>query len=241
MAPCIRVLIVDDQTLMREGLRKLLEFEPDLEVVESVADGQAALAAVERLIAEGTPPTVILMDILMPQMDGITATALLKERWPGTHIVMLTTFDDTRLISSGLRAGALGYVLKDATAEELVQTIHAASRGQTLLQPAVASKVFSSLSPSSARSATATTDAFSPRPGTVSYFDGTSEVEPLTEREREILALVGQGASNRQIGERLYLQEGTVKNHISTILNKLRVRDRTQAALKARELGLGPG
>lgn len=229
------------QTHTREGLRKLLEFESDLEVVEPVADGQAALAAVERLIAEGTPPSVILMDIFMPQMDGITATTLLKERWPDAHIVLLTTFDDTKLISSGLSAGALGYVLKNATAEELVQTIHAASRGQTLLQPAVAGKVFSSLSPSSARAATAATNAFSPRPNTVAYFDGTSEVEPLTEREREILALVGQGASNRQIGERLYLQEGTVKNHISTILNKLRVRDRTQAALKARDLGLASG
>ncbi|HLZ62821.1 MAG TPA: response regulator transcription factor [Ktedonosporobacter sp.] len=232
MAQRIRVLIVDDQTLVREGLRKLLEFESDLEVLEPVANGQAALAAVERLTAEGAPPAVILMDILMPQMDGITATTMLKARWPEAHIVMLTTFGDTRLISSGLRAGALGYVLKDATAEELVQTIHAASRGQTLLQPAVASKVFSSLPPSPAGSVTAATEA---------YFDGTGDVESLTEREREILTLVVRGASNRQIGERLYLQEGTVKNHITNILSKLRVRDRTQAALKARDLGLGSG
>lgn len=241
MTERIRVLIVDDQTLVREGLRKLLEFEPDLEVVDAVGDGEAALAAVERLSSEGTSPAVILMDIKMPHIDGVTATMMLKERWPDACVVMLTTFDDIDLIRSSLHAGALGYVLKDVTAEELVLTVHAASRGQILLQSSIASKVFSSLPPSPARPDTIREDTFSLATSITEYSEGGADIEPLTEREREILALVAQGASNRQIGERLYLREGTVKNHVSSILGKLHVRDRTQAALKARDLGLGPG
>src|SRR6266852_7082298 len=131
----IRVLIVDDQTLVREGFRKLLELEPDIEIVDMVSNGEFALAAVERLRAQNTPPDVILMDIRMPNMDGIAATRAIKERWPGAHIVILTTFDDMELIHAGLRAGALGYSLKDITAEQLTMTVRAAASGQVLLQP----------------------------------------------------------------------------------------------------------
>jgi DNA-binding NarL/FixJ family response regulator len=229
----IRVLVVDDQTLVREGLRKLLELEADFEVAGTAADGEAAMAAVERLNEAGTPPDVILMDIRMPRMDGIAATRAIKARWPGAHIVILTTFDDTELIREGLRAGALGYSLKDITAEQLAMTVRTAARGQVLLQPNIASKVFSTLMPS-ARPLTASPNHAAPTP----YMDTPSYVEELTEREREILAMVAQGASNRQIAEALYVTEGTVKNHMSSILGKLGVRDRTQAALKARELGL---
>src|ERR1700736_5218036 len=119
MAQRIRVLIVDDQTLVREGFRKLLELEPDFDVVGTAGDGEAAIAAVEHLHQAGTAPDVILMDIRMPRMDGIAATSVVKERWPDSHIVILTTFDDTELIHAGLRAGALGYSLKDITAEQL--------------------------------------------------------------------------------------------------------------------------
>src|SRR5579859_743556 len=119
MTARIRVLIVDDQELVREGFRKLLEFEPDLEVVGTAGDGEAALATVERLYAQHTPPDVILMDIRMPHMDGIAATRAIKQGWPASHIVILTTFDDTELIYAGLHTGALGYSLKDITAEEL--------------------------------------------------------------------------------------------------------------------------
>src|SRR5579884_1840616 len=115
----IRILIVDDQTLVREGLRKLLELEPDFEVMGTAGDGEVAIAAVERLYEAGTPPDVILMDIRMPRMGGIAATQVLKGRWPDVHVVMLTTFSDTELIHAGLRAGALGYSLKDITAEQL--------------------------------------------------------------------------------------------------------------------------
>ena len=232
MAQRIRVLIVDDQTLVREGFRKLLELEPDFEVVGTASDGEAALALVERLREQATPPDVILMDIRMPRMDGIAATRAIKERWPDAHIVILTTFDDTELIHAGLRAGALGYSLKDITSEELAMTVRTAARGQVLLQPDIASKAFSVLAPTPAPNySTASTSA-------PTYIDSTTSIEHLTEREREILALVARGASNRPIAENLYLTEGTVKNHMSNILSKLGVRDRTQAAIKAKELGL---
>lgn len=234
MVQRIRVLIVDDQTLVREGFRKLLELEPDFEVVGTAGDGEAALALVERLREQSIPPDVILMDIRMPRMDGIVATRAIKERWPGAHIVILTTFDDTELIQAGLRAGASGYSLKDITSEELAMTVRTAARGQMLLQPDIASKAFSALSPARP-SAPNPSAASTPAP---MYIDSSTSVEHLTEREREILALVSRGASNRQIAENLYLTEGTVKNHMSNILSKLGVRDRTQAAIKAKELGL---
>jgi len=235
----IRVLIVDDQTLVREGFRKLLELEPDIEIVDMASNGESALAAVERLRAQNTPPDVILMDIRMPNMDGIAATRAIKERWPDAHIVILTTFDDTELIHAGLRAGALGYSLKDITAEQLAMTVRTAARGQVLLQPDIASKVFSAFTSSNPARSSASSINTAPSISTApSYIDPTASIEQLTEREREILTLVARGASNRQIAENLYLTEGTVKNHMSNILGKLGVRDRTQAALKAKELGL---
>ncbi len=235
----IRVLIVDDQTLVREGFRKLLELEPDIEIVDMANNGESALAAVERLRAQNTPPDVILMDIRMPNMDGIATTRAIKERWPDAHIVILTTFDDTELIHAGLRAGALGYSLKDITAEQLAMTVRTAARGQVLLQPDIASKVFSAFTSSNSTRSSASSINTAPSISTApSYIDSTASIEQLTEREREILTLVARGASNRQIAENLYLTEGTVKNHMSNILGKLGVRDRTQAALKAKELGL---
>lgn len=237
-----RVLIVDDQTLVREGLRKLLELETDFEIAGTAGDGEAAIATLERLHRAGTPPDVILMDIRMPRVDGIAATRAIKERWPDAHIVILTTFDDIELIHEGLRAGALGYLLKDMTAEQLTLTVQLAARGQMLLQSDIASKAFSPFAPSSASRSQASFapsshQASSTSPSTP-FIETTAYPEQLTAREREILALVTQGASNRQIAENLYLAEGTVKNHMSTILSKLGVRDRTQAALKAKEMGL---
>ncbi len=226
----IRVLIVDDQTLIREGFRKLLELEADLEVVGTESNGEAAIAAVERLYHTGTASDVILMDIRMPRMDGIEATRMIKERWNRSHIVILTTFDDIELIRAGLAAGALGYLLKDVSAEQLTSTIRAAANGEALLQPDIASKVFRNLLPSSYKKSALTSD----KAEHVSS-DSMTYLEGLTEREREILTLVAQGASNRQIGEQLFITEGTVKNHMSNILSKLGLRDRTQAALYARE------
>jgi DNA-binding NarL/FixJ family response regulator len=219
----VRVVIVDDQTLLREGFRKLLELEPDIEVVGMAGDGESALALVDQLHTKQTLPDVVLMDIRMPRMDGITAIQSLKTRWPDTHIVILTTFDDDDLIYTGLRAGALGYLLKDCSAEQLINAVRAAARGEVLLQPHIAGKVFAAL---------AQPTPPKPRPSAASAM---AYVEELTERERDILKLVAQGASNREIGEALFITEGTVKNHMSNILSKLGLRDRTQAALYARE------
>ena len=227
MTERIRVLIVDDQCLLREGFRKLIEMEPDLEVVGMAGDGEEALAMVECFQAKLTAPNVVLMDVRMPHLDGIAATRAFKERWQEIRIVILTTFDDRELIQAGLQAGAEGYLLKDITAEQLATTIRVVSQGQVLLHPEVAQKVLASL-------------FFTPieTVASTSTFVGGSEVAQLTEREREILALLARGASNREISETLYIAGGTVKNHLSNILGKLGVRDRTQAALKARELGL---
>jgi DNA-binding NarL/FixJ family response regulator len=224
----IRVLIVDDQALLREGFRKLLELEPDIEIVDTAGDGESALIAAERLHANQAPPDVILMDIQMPRMDGISAIRAFKARWPDSHILILTTFDDTNLIYNGLRAGALGYMLKDITSDQLANAVRAAARGEVLLQPNIANKVFAALSPAPASQPVAS----SSRPASPST---GGQVEELTEREREILLLVARGATNREVGEALFITEGTVKNHMSNILSKLGLRDRTQAALYARE------
>jgi DNA-binding NarL/FixJ family response regulator len=230
MGERIRVMIVDDQRLLCEGFRKLIELEPNLEVVGMAGDGEEALTTVERLHAERTTPDVVLMDVRMPRLDGIAATRVFKERWPEIRIVILTTFDDRELILAGLQAGAWGYILKDITAEQLATTIRVVAQGQVLLHPDVAHKVIASF-PSTPREPTMTA------PVTLT-FGGVSVPAQLTEREREILALLACGASNREISETLYIASGTVKNHLSNILSKLGVRDRTQAALKARELGL---
>lgn len=232
----IRVLIVDDQRLLCEGFRKLIELEPDLDVVGMAGNGEEALALTERLMAANRPPNVVLMDVRMPHLDGIAATRIFKDRWPEIQVVILTTFDDRELIHAGLQAGAQGYVLKDITTEQLAAAIRAVAQGQVLLHPEVASAVIASLStPSTSASAPHEIATITP-PSLASSEVGV--FAPLTEREREILALLARGASNREISQTLYIASGTVKNHLSNIMGKLGVRDRTQAALKARELGL---
>jgi DNA-binding NarL/FixJ family response regulator len=230
MAERIRVLIVDDQRLLCEGFRQLIELEPKLEVVGMAGDGEEALALTEQLATAQTSPDVVLMDVRMPHLDGIMATRAFKARWPAIRVIILTTFDDRELIHAGLQAGAQGYVLKDITAEQLATAIRVVAQGQVLLHPDVASKVIGSFS-------SAPSEPAVPAPVTPA-FGGVSDPTQLTEREREVLALLAHGASNREISEALYIASGTVKNHLSNILDKLGVRDRTQAALKARELGL---
>lgn len=213
----IRLLIVDDQRLMRQGLRTLLELEPDLQVVGEAEDGLAALEAYASLL-----PDVVLMDIRMPRMDGVEAIQRLHQRWPQTRVIILTTFDDDAYVFDGLRAGALGYLLKDVSGAELAEAIRKVAGGGALIEPSVARKVLAEF----ARLAEPVQPSIERLP------------EPLSERELEILKLLAQGANNKQIASQLYLAEGTVKNYISAILSKLGVDDRTQAALRAKEMRL---
>jgi len=213
----IRILLVDDQPLFREGLCTLLSVHPDFEVVGEAGNGAEAIKLVRSL-----RPLVVLMDLQMPVLDGVAATRRLHEEQPDCRVIVLTTFDDDEMVFDGLRAGAVGYLLKDAPSEKLAEAIRVAARGETFLQPSVAAKVvaeFARLSRKTIRTA-------------------NSAIEPLTEREIDILRLIAHGASNREIAGTLFLAEGTVKNHVTSILGKLEARDRTQAALKAKDCGL---
>jgi DNA-binding NarL/FixJ family response regulator len=213
----IRVLLVDDQALFREGLRTLRSLHPDMEVVGEAANGQEALSLVATL-----QPTVVLMDLRMPGLDGIAATRRLRSTRPECKVIVLTTFDDDEDVFDGLRAGAVGYLLKDVPSEKLAEAIRAAARGESFLQPSIAAKVVAEF--------TRLAHHAPPRPQPL--------IEPLSDRELEILCLVASGASNKEIAASLAIAEGTVKNHVTNILGKLGVRDRTQAALKAKDLGL---
>lgn len=213
----IRVLLTDDQALFREGLRTLLSTRPEVEVVGEASNGQEAVALVARL-----QPDVVLMDLQMPVMDGIRATAHIRQHWPAIPILALTTFDDDANLFGALRAGAAGYLLKDVSSETLISAITAAARGEAFLQSTVTGRVVAAFA--------RLMESGGPR--------AEALVLPLSPREREILALLGTGASNKEIADRLCLAEGTVKNHVTNILTKLDVRDRTQAALRARQLGL---
>lgn len=216
--PRVTVLLVDDQSLFREGLRTLLSVEPGVEVVGEAADGQAAVRQAARL-----RPQVVLMDLRMPVLNGVEATRRLRAEAPASRVLVLTTFDDDEDVFDALRAGAVGYLLKDAPREKLIEAIRAAARGESFLQPSVAAKVvaeFSRMTPPARPPA---------RPPLV---------EPLSERELEVLRHLAQGKSNKEIAAALGIAEGTAKNHMTNILGKLGVFDRTQAALRARELGL---
>jgi DNA-binding NarL/FixJ family response regulator len=211
----IRVLLADDQNLFREGLETLLSLHDDLQVVGLAANGHEALEQAAR-----NRPDVVLMDVQMPVLDGVAATRKLRESQPACRVILLTTFDDDEYVFEGLRAGAVGYLLKDVPAERLVEAIRAAARGESFLQPSVAARVVAEFARLSG-----------PPPG-------GPPAEGLSERELEVLRLLAEGASNKEIAGQLFLAEGTVKNYVTNILAKLGVRDRLQAGLKARELRL---
>jgi DNA-binding NarL/FixJ family response regulator len=221
----VRVLVVDDQRLIREGISSLLDLQPGVEVVGTAADGREAI---ERAL--DLEPDVVLMDVRMPGVDGVDATAAVRSRSPDCRVLMLTTFDDEEYVVRALRAGASGYLLKDLPAADLARAVVLAHAGVHQHDPAVTERLVAAL----ARTAPSTTPAATPGAG-------GSLVAPaaLTMREREVLRLVAAGATNREIAKRLYLSEGTVKNHVSHILSRLGLRDRTQAALYARAHGLG--
>jgi DNA-binding NarL/FixJ family response regulator len=213
----VRVFVVDDHAVVRRGLRAYLETVDDMEVVGEAADGQDALDAIAALAAAGRPPDVALMDLLMPGMDGVTATAAITQRYPAMDVVAMTSFTQADKVHGALQAGAAGYLLKDAEADEVAAAIRAARRGEVHLDPAIAGQLTRSLVAPTARS-----------------------VNALTDREREVLVLVAKGLSNQQIADVLVISERTARTHVSNILSKLGVASRTQAALLAIREGIAP-
>jgi two-component system, NarL family, response regulator LiaR len=210
----IRVLIADDHAVVRQGLRTFLDLQEDLEVVGEAADGREAVEAAER-----DAPDVVLMDLVMPGMDGIAAIRALRERVPGVRAIALTSFGDDERVFPAVRAGAAGYLLKDVEPAELVRAIRVVHAGQSVVHPAVASRLLEELADDGAAT-------------------GRAPGEVLTARERDVLRLIAQGRSNKVIARELGVSEKTVKTHVSHILGKLGVTARTQAALFAVRHGL---
>jgi len=209
----IKVLLVDDQNLIRQGLRALLELETDLEIIGEAENGEVAV----NLIAE-LQPNVILMDIRMPIMDGVAATKEIQKRFPDVKILVLTTFDNDEYVTAALQNGAMGYLLKDTPSEELAVAIRALDKGYSQLGPGIVKKLLTQF----------------PNPATLKPPSSLpTNLAELTPREKEVLRLIALGASNREIAQKLYISEGTVKNHVTNILNRLNLRDRTQAAILA--------
>jgi DNA-binding NarL/FixJ family response regulator len=215
----IRVLICEDQTLMREGLKTILELDnglPPFEIIGEASDGEEAVQQANTL-----SPDIVLMDIQMPRQNGVQATAAISATLPATRVIILTTFDNEDYVFDAIKAGAMGYLLKDTPANDLAATIRRVHQGESFIQPQVATRLLMEFG----------------RRGPTSK-GATGEEEELSQRELDVLKLLAQGASNRDIAARLVLAEGTIKNHVSSILIKLHAANRTQAANKARERGL---
>ena len=219
----IRVLLVDDQPIVRQGLATILNYETGIEVVGQAADGQEAIA-----LAHDLSPDVVLMDLKMPRLGGIPATRQICTEQPDIHVIILTTYDADELVFAGIKAGARGYLLKDATAETLAEAIRGVMRGESRLDPTVARKVLGEFQRMAARSPTP--------PASVKADDLV--IESLTPREEQVLDLLAEGLSNKEIGARLHLTEGTVKNYVSAIIAKLQANDRTHAVVTAIRRGL---
>lgn len=211
----ITVCLVDDQTLVRQGIRSLLALTEEISVIAEASDGEEAL----RVIAEHRPD-VVLLDLQMPKLDGLGVLRALRQQAQAPPVLILTTFDDDALVLEGLRCGAKGYLLKDVSLAQLVQAVRTLAAGGTMIQPAVTERLLRGLE------------------GLRGSYPGFATPEALTERETEILRLMAGGYSNKEIAAALAVSEGTVKNHVSSILAKIGVRDRTRAVLKALELGL---
>jgi DNA-binding NarL/FixJ family response regulator len=217
----LRVLVADDQCLVRESIAALLDIQDGMRVVGTAVDGQDAIAQ-----AEALQPDVVLMDVRMPVLDGVAAVSLLHERMPSCRVIMLTTFDDEDLVVRALRAGATGYLLKDLPARELAEAVRLAHAGVVQFDPAAVARLVSALDRSAG---TPGLNAEARLPA-----DAATGV-PLTAREIEVLRELAAGSTNREIAQRLYLSEGTVKNHVSRILARLGLRHRIDAAIYARE------
>lgn len=219
----VRVLVVDDQRLMRDGLASLLGIQEGIEVVGDAANGEEAVAQ-----AVALRPDVILMDVRMPVMDGVAATAQIRQKLPSCQVIMLTTFDDEEYIVKALAAGASGYLLKNIPVADLAQAIHLVQRGIYQLEPSIVNKLMGAL---------VAPGRLAPPPPQAEPRSNLMAID-LSEREQEVLRLIARGATNREIANHLIISEGTVKNHVSNILSRLGLRDRTQAAIYARDVGL---
>ncbi|MGB3768166.1 MAG: response regulator transcription factor [Phormidesmis sp.] len=220
----LNVLIVEDQKLIREGLRALLSLEEDIAIAGEAENGQVALAMLDQL-AQSELPEVALLDMRMPVMDGVATAAAIGQKYPTIKILVLTTFDDEELIAQAMSVGASGYLLKDTPSEELAAAIRTVAKGYSQFGPGIMQKMLGTLPQMSEETDTPNRDI-------------PPEMKALTPREKEVLVEIGKGASNREIAERLYLSEGTVKNHVTSILGRLGLRDRTQAALLAQSIQL---
>ena len=216
MSEKIKILIADDQKLIREGLKELLEMDDKFIVIGEASNGQEAVDLYIKL-----RPDIVLMDIQMPVINGVEAIKKILELNKEAKIIILTTFDDDEYVYEGLKSGALGYILKDTSIEKLSESIKIIHQGGALIEPSITKKILSELS---------------------KIEKGQKQKEDLIEelsvREKEILSLIGKGFSNREIADKLFLSVGTVKNYVTNILQKLEVKDRTQAAVKAKDLGL---
>ena len=210
----IRIVLVDDQTLVRQGIRSLLELSGDIEIVAEASDGEEGLGAIRR-----EKPDVVLLDVRMPRKGGIDVLRELQAGGNAAPAILLTTFDDDEVLLEGIKAGARGYLLKDVSLEQLTGAIRAVAAGETVIRPVVTERVLRGLD------------------HIRRDFDALDPPDPLTKREVEILRLMAGGYSNREIADALGTAEGTIKNHASSILSKLGVRDRTRAVLKALERG----
>ncbi len=211
----IRVAIVEDQTIVRQGLRSLLGLSGDIEIAGEAADGEEAIGVIE-----ATKPDVVLLDLRMPRLDGVGVLKRLRERGAQPPTLILTTFDDDTNLFDAVRAGAKGWLLKDVSLERLTSAIRTLAEGGTCIEPVITERIVRALGESNVA------------------FDSAELPEPLTDREKTILRLLAGGYSNREISELLNISDGTVKNHISNLLAKLGVRDRTRAVLKAIDLGV---
>ncbi|MEO0488570.1 MAG: response regulator transcription factor [Cyanobacteria bacterium J06659_2] len=216
----IRVLLVDDQTIIRQGLANLLANQPDLQVVGDAANGQQAIDQVQTLYGTPNQPDVILMDVRMPEVDGVAATKQICADFPEMKILVLTTFDDTEYVQQAMRWGAKGYLLKQTPIHELVTAIRAVYQGYTHMGPGLFEKTLGS---------SQTLETFPAASETTL----PSKLRSLSPREQEVIQLIVAGLSNREIGEKLFISERTVRNHVTSILSQLQLRDRTQAAVYA--------
>jgi DNA-binding NarL/FixJ family response regulator len=219
----IRVLLVDDQQIVRQGLATILKYAEGIEVAGEAGDGEEAIR-----MAHEIQPDVVLMDIKMPRLGGIPATRRICTEVPDTHVIILTTYDADNLVFEGIKAGAQGYLLKDATSETLIEAIHGVMRGESRLDPSVARKVLGEFQQLATQPAVQHRQTPS----------GEALIEPLTPREEEVLQLLVEGLSNKEISARLHLTEGTVKNYVSAIIAKLQANDRTHAVVTALKRGL---